>query len=167
MSNNLIINYLKNVFHPWYHVHVTQNIMPYNHPLYHFQIQTKYNYNIEQAIVLIFQISELREYALELLIITNIYMRRLITNITHTYTINYVYTTTNVTSIFFICILLASKYFMDEHIENKELYRISYYNQITIQTFNYLEIKLLELIDYDLYVTPEEYHLYERMINDR
>jgi hypothetical protein len=165
MSEQQLVNYLKNVFHPWYQTYVTRNIIPYNHPLYHFQVDNKYNYSIQQAITFIFRITQLEEHALCLLIITTIYMRKLITNISNIYKMTSVYTTTNITSVFFICILLASKYSMDENIENKELYRITYHNKITLQTFNYLEIKLLELLDYDLYVSPEEYLLYEKMIN--
>ena len=165
MSEQQIANYLKNIFHPWYQTHVTRTILPYNHPLYHFQIENKYNYSIQQAITLIFRITQLEEDSLCLLIITTIYMQRLVTNISNTYNINFVYTTTNITSVFFICLLLASKYCMDENIENKELYQITYHSKITLQTFNYLEIKLIELLDYNLYVSPEEYLLYEKMIN--
>ena len=165
MSEKQIANYLKNVFHPWYQKHVTRTTLPYNHPLYHFQIENKYNYSIQEAITLIFRITQFDQDSLSLLIITTIYMRRLLTNINHIYEINFVYTNTNITSVFFICLLLASKYYMDDSIENKELYQITYHNKITLHTFNYLEIKLLELIDYNLYVSPEEYLLYEKMIN--
>ena len=165
MSEQQLINYLKNVFNPWYKVYVTENIIPYNHPLYYFQVETRYNYTIHQSITFMFRIAELREEAIDLLIITTIYMRRLITNINNTYDVDFIYTKTNVTAVFFICILLASKYSMDDCIENKELHRVAYYNQLTLQFFNLLEIKLLELLGYDLWVSPEEYYLYEKMIN--
>ena len=165
MSEQQLTNYFINVFNPWYSLHVTEDIIPYYHPLYHFQVKTKYNYTVQESIMLMFRIAQLREEMLDLLIITTIYMRRLRVIINHTYNLHFVYTTTTATTVFFISLLLASKYYMDDSIENKELYKLAYYNQMTIKKFNYLEIKLLHLLDYDLYITPEEYYLYEKMIN--
>jgi hypothetical protein len=165
MSEQQLTNYFKNVFNPWYQVYVTENIIPYNHPLYYFQVETRYNYTVYQSIAFMFRIAQLREEAIDLLIITTIYMRRLITNINNTYELDFIYTKTNVTTVFFICLLLSSKYYMDDCIDNKELHQIAYYNKLTLQFFNLLEKKLLELLDYDLWVSPEEYYLYEKMIN--
>ena len=165
MCEQQLSNYFKHIFYPWYQENVTRTIMQTNHPLYNFQIQTRYNLTVDRAITLMFRIVELREHAVDLLIITNIYMRKLMTNIVKIYNIDFVYTNTNVTTVFFICLLLSSKYCMDDPLKNKEIHKLAYHNQITLSSFNFLEIYIIELLDYDLYVYSEEYYLYEKIIN--
>lgn len=167
MTENKIISYLRFVLQPWYGLHLTEKMVTIDHPLYNFQFKTTNNYTIEQAIMLIFRISYLKQYSQELLIISTIYMRKICILVCSKNKIKNVYTPTTITSVFFICILLASKYYMDDSVNNNDLHRLAFCNIIPLNVFNHLEVQLLELMDYNLYVSLEEYTLYENMLKGK
>lgn len=164
MIENKIIDFLRFALQPWYGLHFLEKTVTINHPLYMFQFRTKTYYTFEQAVILLFRILCLKEYSKELLIISTVYMRRISMFISSKYKIKNVFTPYTITTVFFFCLLLASKYYMDDPISNKDLHQLVFYNVISLQMFNYFEVEILEIIDYNLYVSFEEYTLYENML---
>jgi hypothetical protein len=157
IKDNNVYNYLKFVFVPWFNINVSNNIISPEHPLYDFQLLTKYKNKLADFINHIFKSNELAEHSLELLTIVTIYMRRLYNSVKYTHKNEYVFTDKNVISSFFICLLLSCKYILDDTINNIDIKNFLYNETVTNTQFNSLEIKVLELLEYKLYISTDEY----------
>ena len=165
--DKLTNNYLKNIFNPWYFNTVTFNIGLEDHPLYHFQLPSKYKLTTHEFIKHIFKTEELYDYTVPILVGITIYMQKLHTNIKQKYTgLNHIYNIHNINTVFFLCLLLSSKYIMDDSLTNLDIRKFLYNVQVTGEVFNYLEIEILELLEYNLYIHKDEYLFYEKMITN-
>jgi len=156
---------LQKIFIPWYRKNVRSEILFSDHPLYSFQLQPRYNFPIYEYIKYMFRCYRTDGQDVELLLVSMIYMKRLLQNIKQQNEFDCTFSSTNGITIFCICFLLASKYIMDDPINNKELRFVLFDIRIPLFAVNHLEIELLELIKYQLYISHEEYQSLLQQVN--
>lgn len=159
-TNQISSQYLTSIFQPWYRKNVFSDILDDDHPLYSFQLQTKHKYTIHDYIKYMFVWFKTNDQAPEMLISTQIYLERIFYNIARKYGTEIVFTHNTIIPLFFTCFLLASKYNMDDSLSNKDILLFLFEPNTPIKTINELEISIVEILNYQLYISPEQFQRY-------
>jgi len=100
------------------------------------------------------------DQAAEMLIATQIYLERVFYNIARKYGTEIVFTHNTIIPLFFTCFLLASKYNMDDPITNKDILLFLFIPNTPIKTINELELSVVEILNYQLYISQEQFQRY-------
>jgi hypothetical protein len=164
LDNITLDDAINKIFTPWF-IKIIDFGAQQSYPILMFEITPLREMFIINYIDELFSETDFSQNIPQLIVITIIYINRLKLSIRSKYKIQRIFTFSNFTGIFIIALLLASKFILDNPPTNSEIKDYAFGDNINLQAFNMLESLFLNTIDFNLFVSPEEYYIWLTFIH--
>ncbi len=150
---------INKIFTPWFITIIDFGAIS-TYPIMLFETTPLRDIFIVNYISELFSETEFFSHKAQLIIITIIYINRFKNCTRNKYGINRIFTFTNFTAVFIIALLLASKFLLDNPPKNIEIKDYVYGDNISLPAFNMLERLFLNIIEFNIFVSSEEYYIW-------